>query len=112
MDINIFNRALEFIGDTADKELPLNILRTFLFIAQRGACTQKELERHLGLTNSTASRNVSYWTDRRFDRKPGLGFLMRVEDPHDRRFRTVTLTNKGREFYERLKGVGDGSIAQ
>lgn len=103
MDINLFGKAISHISKEVDGELQLQTLRTFIFIAQRGNCTQKDVENELGVTNASASRNVSYWTDRRFDRRPGLGFVERVEDEYDRRFKILKLTTKGREFFEQLR---------
>lgn len=88
-----------------DTELQLQTLRCFLFVAARGTCSQKDLELSLGLTNASASRNISYWTDRRFDRKPGKGFIERVEDDYDRRFKTLTLTKKGKDFLAKLREI-------
>lgn len=105
MDTNVLARSIEHISKNIDPELQLQTLRAFLFVAQRGSCTQKDVEMALGISNASASRNVSYWTDRRFDRKPGLGFVERVEDDHDRRFKALKLTPKGKAFYEQLRGL-------
>ena len=105
MDINLLTKAITHISKNIDSELQLQTLRAFLFIAQRGSCSQKDVENELGITNASASRNVSYWTDRRFDRKPGLGFVERVEDEYDRRYKTLTLTLKGRDFFEQLRSL-------
>ena len=105
MDTNALAHAINLIASKIDSELQLQTLRTFLLIAQRGHCTQKDLENELGVTNASASRNVSYWTERRFDRKPGIGFVERVEDEFDRRFKVLRLTKKGKDFFEQLKKV-------
>jgi DNA-binding MarR family transcriptional regulator len=104
MDINEFARGLELFR-SVDSEMGVQTMLCFLFVAQRGTVSQKDVEVSLGVTNAGASRNISYWTDRRFDRRPGKGFIERVEDDYDRRFRTLSLTPKGRAFYERLRGT-------
>lgn len=104
MDLMTLERAIEQFSEV-DEEIGIQTLRAFLFVAARGSCAQKDVELGLGQTNASASRNISYWTDRRFDRKPGKGFIMRVEDPYDRRFRSLTLTQRGREFVEKLRKV-------
>ena len=103
MDINSLSKALEYLSVNVDSELQLQTLRAFLFVAQRGGCTQKDVEIGMGVTNASASRNISYWTDRRYDRKPGLGFIDRVEDDYDRRLRNLKLTPDGKEFFEKLR---------
>lgn len=105
MNIIQFNRALELLSSDVDADIQLQTVRALLFVAMRGSCTQKDVELELQTNNASASRNVSYWTDRRFDRKPGMGFIMRVEDDNDRRFKVLTLTKKGQAFIEKLKGV-------
>lgn len=58
MDINALSREIETFADI-DPEMQVTTMLVFLFIAQRGVCTQKDVEVGLGLTNGTASRNVS-----------------------------------------------------
>jgi|LauGreDrversion4_2_1035121.scaffolds.fasta_scaffold266797_3 DNA-binding MarR family transcriptional regulator len=100
--------ALGYISETVDNEIPIQTLRAILFVAVRGSCTQKELEDGLGLTNASASRNISYWADIRFDKKPGKNFVTRVEDPADRRYRILTLTKTGRSFVDGLREAMGG----
>jgi DNA-binding MarR family transcriptional regulator len=98
-----FVNLLEWMSDTIDPDVQLTTLRTFIFIATRGTCTQKEVEMHLKTTNGSASRNVSYWTDLKFDRSKGMGFVQRVEDQTDRRMKSLSLTKKGQAFYDKLR---------
>lgn len=102
MDTYLFDKVLSLVGDV-DPEMQIQTVRSFLFVAHRGTCNQKEVERALGMTNASASRNISYWTERRFDKKVGKGFIVRVEDPVDRRFKILTLTKKGRAFLDKIK---------
>ena len=102
MQVHSFTRTLEFLSKEIGPELSVATLLTFLFVAQRGKCVQKDVEEGLKLTNASTSRNISYWTDRRFDRRPGMNFIERVEDDHDRRLRNLSLTPKGKAFYKRL----------
>lgn len=105
LNLTELRRALELIGEEVDPEIQLTTLAAFLFVAERGECTQKEVEEGLSINNASASRNVSYWTNRRHDRQPGMGFIERREDDYDRRFRRLTLTEKGRAFADQLRGV-------
>lgn len=104
-DANQLARTLAFISKTLEYDVPLPALQAFLYIATNTGCSQKDVELGLGLTNASASRNVSLWTDRRFDRKPGFGFVNRDFDPYDQRYRILTLTETGRQFYEQIKGL-------
>lgn len=104
MDTFVIDKGLEMFSEL-DSELQLQTIRAFLFVAHRGSCTQKDLEIALKTTNASASRNISYWTHRRYDKREGKGFIMRLEDPVDRRFKVLTLTKSGREFFDRIRGV-------
>lgn len=54
------------------------------------------------MSNGAASRNVAYWTHRRSDRKPGMGFIAQIPDDYDKRYNNLILTKEGRRFYEEL----------
>jgi DNA-binding MarR family transcriptional regulator len=98
-----FLNILDLLAKEVSPELQIQTLRTFLFIASRGECTQKDVEHNLNLTGGSVSRNVSYWTERRYDREKGMGFIDRVEDDYDRRLRKLTLSKEGQKFYNKLK---------
>jgi DNA-binding MarR family transcriptional regulator len=95
-------RALELISEEISGEVSITTVLVFLFVARRGKCTQKDVEVELKISNASASRNVSFWTDRRYDRAKGFGFIERIEGDHDRRFKELTLTPNGQAFYKRL----------
>lgn len=103
MDTIALVKQLETFA-SLDPEMQIPAMLAFLYVAHRGRCSQKDLEVALGFSNAAASRNVSYWTERRFDRKPGHGLMDRIEDPFDRRFKALALNNKGRAFFDKLKG--------
>lgn len=111
VDLNELRNALETFAEI-DNEMQLPTMLTFLFVASRGSCTQKEIEETLKFTNAGASRNVSYWTIRRFDKRPGIGFFNRQEDDNDRRYKLISLTPKGQAFYARLTGERHGKTAR
>lgn len=98
-----FLALLEMIENETDQQLQISTLRSFIFVAIRGECTQKDVEMYLGSTNAATSRNISYFTHRRFDRRPGLGWLERVEDDYDRRLRRLSLTAKGKRFWDKVQ---------
>lgn len=101
MDPNVLIREVETFADI-DPEMQIATMLTFLYVARRGVCTQKDIELELGLSNAAASRNVSYWAEQKIRDKPGIGFIRREDDPMDRRFKRLSLTDKGKAFYQRL----------
>ncbi len=94
---------LECITEEVSADIQLQTLRAFLFVATRGECTQKDVEHNLGMTGSSASRNISYWTNRRFDRENGMNYIERREDDEDRRLKKLVLTKQGEAFYKKLR---------
>ncbi len=111
MDVNILTREIETFADV-DPEMQITTMLVFLFIAQRGVCTQKDVEIGLGLTNATASRNVSYWCDHKAFNVEGIGFVERTEDPRDRRYKLLRLTKAGMKFYDKVKADKHGKTAK
>ena len=101
----VFLNIIKEIGDDTTHEMTLLAMRTFFFIAARGCCIQRDVEEYLQVSGATASRNVSYWTDRKFDRSEGFGFIQRVENVYDRRQRDLSLTKKGKVFYAKFQGM-------
>lgn len=101
MDPNAFERMLEEFAQL-DPEIQAPAIKTFLFRARRGVCTQKDVELNLRMTNGSASRNVSYWCEYKIRDEPGMGFVSREDDPSDRRYKKLKLTKKGQDFYRHL----------
>lgn len=93
-----------------DPNMGVQTILTFLSIARRRECTQKDIEAELGLTNASASRNVAYWTDLKIYGVPGKGFVDRREDERDRRYKKLTLTAEGRRFHAKLKQLYPGEV--
>jgi DNA-binding MarR family transcriptional regulator len=102
MQVHELTRILEYVSERVGGEVQVTTVLVFLFVAQRGRCTQKSVEDELKLTNATASRNVSFWTHRRADRQPGMGFIERIVHDYDQRLRELVLTPTGKKFYQNL----------
>lgn len=92
-----------------DPNIGAQIMLVFLTIARRGTASQRDLGLELGMTEGSASRAVAYWSDIRFDKKPGMDMIDRFEDPRDRRISLIRLNDKGRAFYKRIQAIGGGS---
>jgi DNA-binding MarR family transcriptional regulator len=105
MNIIELESVLAWLSNEVEPEMQISTLRVLLLIAMKGKCAQSDIEQELGISNAAASRNVSYWTDRRADRKPGLGFVTRHEDDYDRRYKVLTLSKKGVSFIEKLRSA-------
>jgi DNA-binding MarR family transcriptional regulator len=100
VDVNVLIRELEKFKKISS-EVQVATILTLHYIGRRGICIQKDIERELGLSNASASRNINYWT-RTGNR--GLDFIERFEDPDDRRHNRLRLTDDGRAFFDRIRG--------
>lgn len=100
------NRAIHLLGliqlveqlRRLDLEMQLQTVLTFLLIAKEEGCTLRDLEREMGVSSSSVSRNVAALsaTDRRG--AAGHGLVMKEVSPTDGRARVLFLTRKGRKF--------------
>lgn len=86
-----------------DQEINVSMILVFLFVAQRGVCTQKDIETGLSRANVTISRIVSWWCEQKAYGIDGAGLIQRTEDPKDRRYKMISLTPAGQEFYARIR---------
>ncbi len=68
-------------------------ISTLMKLHYRGACGVTEVGSHLGVTNAAASQMV--------EKLVQLGYLVRAEDPADRRVKQLTLTVQGRALIQR-----------
>lgn len=94
-----------------DPDLPIQYALSFLTIAQNEGLSIRDLSEHLGIAQSSASRNVAALSKWHSFGKEGHDLVQAEEDPRERRRKIVTLTPKGRALALRLADLigGDGS---
>lgn len=94
--VQLFKAIEDFRG--IDPEMPAQGVALFLYSAIYPGCTMTDLQKSLGMTQSSCSRNVSALSDwHRLD-KPGHGLLAATPDPMERRRKIVRLTEKGEQL--------------
>jgi DNA-binding MarR family transcriptional regulator len=92
-----------------DKEMPAQLVSTFLFIAAHGPVETQILSKATGMANSSVSRNTDWLSaNHRLPNKAGLGLIIKEEHPTNWRTRICRLSPKGesliRQIKERLYG--------
>lgn len=107
MDTNMLARGMEKFAEISP-ELQLNAILAYLYVAQAGECSLKEIEKALGTSGPVASRTISIWTEQKNKEVAGIGFIDRFEDPNDRRHKLLRLTPAGKQFYQSLRRKVDG----
>lgn len=108
-------RAIEELRKI-DADMPSQMASTFLLIALKPGRTVGDIESALGLSQSSASRNVAALSERVHDRRNGQvgrGLVEYRSDPRDYRRRELHLTERGHEMVVRLlKIMRDGGAEE
>lgn len=86
-----------------DREVPAQVVATFLYVAMHEGCHKSALEEDLGLTTASGSRNTDWLTTQHRLNKPGLDLIIKEVDPTNRRRTTLRLSNKGKALINRFK---------
>lgn len=102
--VNKLMRALDTIR-ALDPDIPSQTIVTFLVAMDHEGETISEIRDRLGMSTSSASRNIAALTDWHRLRKPGLNLLVTETDPMNRRTRRVFLTVKGRQVSKLLRDI-------
>ena len=85
-----------------DSEIPSQTISVFLVVANNENISMSDLAAVAGISQASCSRNVSYLGEINRRHEPGFGLLRATPDPQERRRNLVTLTPKGRKFYEKI----------
>jgi len=92
-----------------DREVPIQVICTLLYIGSRNTCHKQALEEDLNLTSASSSRNTD-WLSKEHrlklpsgERKAGLD-LIRKEVDLTRRQR-LTLTKKGEDLMKQIEEI-------
>lgn len=90
-----------------DSDMPLAQAMCLLLIAKNEGLSLKELADKAGIGMASCSRYVAFFgkPNASLGHKPGMGLVVAVEDPMERRKKTITLTGKGRAVINKLAGV-------
>jgi|TARA_R100000081_G_scaffold77507_1_gene43977 DNA-binding MarR family transcriptional regulator len=94
---------------TFDKEIPAQVIATFLYVASHDDCTKVDLEKALAFSTASGSRNSDYLSDFHRLNKPGLGLIAKYRDQTNRRRQILKLTPKGRILVKQIKEILYGS---
>lgn len=103
-DIRRLWKILELLR-LLDREVPAQVLTTFLFIASHDGCNTKTLTNSVGLTASSISRCTDWLSDYHRLGKPGMGLIVKKKDVMDQRGRLLYLTPKGQQLINQIKGI-------
>lgn len=94
-------KALTLLRDL-DSDMPMAQALSLLVIAENEGLSLKDLAEKVGVGMASASRYVAFFGKPSASGKKGLGLVVAVEDPMERRKKTITLTAKGRQVIAKL----------
>lgn len=86
-----------------DREMPAPVIACFLYIASHNPCNKAAMEKDLGLTSASGSRNSDWLSKKHRIGKKGLNLITKKEDPTNARRQVLALTQKGKDLAERIK---------
>lgn len=94
-------RAIEFLRDELG-DVPLQALSVYLVVAERGEIPHLHLQKIVGISQASISRNLMLLS--RVDRRgnEGLDLVESYTDPQEHRRKLAKLTKKGEELIKEL----------
>ena len=90
---------------TLDKEIPAQVIATFLHVASHDDCSKVDLEKALAFSTASGSRNTDWLSEFHRLNKAGLGLITKYRDPTNRRRQILKLSPKGRILVQQLKNI-------
>lgn len=86
---------VEVLRSTGEREFPMQLASTFLWIAAHDGCRQEDLIAATSMSASSVSRNVTWLGPQHRTGKEGLRLVRREKDPEDPKRWRLYLTPKG-----------------
>ncbi|MHA6730000.1 hypothetical protein [Devosia sp. A369] len=85
-----------------DAEMQIQVVTMLAIVAQRPGVYQRDMDGHVGVSQSSVSRNVHILSRCRRDGTPGFGLVEQRPDARDVRSQRLCLTAAGVTFVSRL----------
>lgn len=86
-----------------DREIPGQVMATFLYVASHNPCHKQALEEDLGFSTASGSRNTDWLSEKHRLKKPGLGLIKKEIDPSNKRRQLLSLTKEGELLISKMK---------
>ena len=103
--IEQLGKAFEIFGSLDPGALPLHHAQIYLFIAEEGSTTYREIEEKFELSNASASRVVNSLSSKARHRQTSLGLCEIYQDPKEGRRNRVKLSKKGKYLYKQIESI-------
>ena len=88
-----------------DREIPAQMMSTYLYVATHNRCHKQALEEDLSFSSASGSRNTDYLSPTHRLKKKGFSLLEKKYDQFNRRRLTLELTSDGKKLAEELEAI-------
>lgn len=99
------DRVLSAIRAASSSSVPVQLVHTFILVAENEGAGVVELSEKAGATKGTMSRHLLDLSDRLRSGEPGYGLLQRTPDPTNLRSVSYTLTSKGKLLKRQIEDI-------
>ena len=90
---------------TLDKEIPAQVIATFLYVASHDDCLIGDLETALTFSTASGSRNTDWLSHKHRLGKRGLNWVIKYRDPTDMRKQIMKLSPQGVLLVKQLRDI-------
>ena len=89
-----------------EREMPAQLIVTFLWVASHEGCKQEELSDAVSMSPSSISRNVTWLSGKhRLAHRSGLHWIRKERDPNNWRAWRLFLTEEGKQLVRRIEAL-------
>ena len=88
-----------------DKEIPAQVISTYLYVATHDKCHKVALQEELGYSSASASRNSDFLSPTHRLKKKGFSLLNKYFDPSDKRLAVLELSEDGKKLMYELMSI-------
>ena len=89
-----------------DEEIPAQVIYCLLYIAAHNPCYKSDMERALGFSTASGSRNTDWLAEKHRLGTAGLGLITKTQCPDTNKRRVIlTLTKQGKQFVDSIKNT-------
>lgn len=102
--------VVEVLRSTGEREFPMQLASTFLWIASHDGCLQEDLPDAISMSPSSVSRNVTWLGQSHRSGREGLHLVVRRRDTINPKRWRLFLTRKGVQFVNLIEKQLEGLI--
>ena len=107
MDLSELARALAIFDQLDPARMQLHHVQVLVYVAQKGACSYRQIEEAFSLSNASVSRICGALSDASNRRKETMNLVVIERDAAEGRRHRVTLSPKGKALFRAITTTHD-----